>query len=409
MNVVLEIINFPSHDIFEPSMTFNQNGGKIGRNKQMDWVLHDPSKYISNFHAEITFNNGQYYITDKSTNGTAFKNPKKKLIKDIPAPLTENTVIIIGKYEISVKFSNNSFLSHETSSTQDNTPNNFEIPDQFFTGNETEEAFNIINNNDKSKDILSLVDDDPVSIHNDILPDFDNIIGDIEHNEGSFGGSDLNMHIDASQMGKSSAVDKSEVFDAASNAAEGEDRLFAILATKLGLKSNDMSMLEKEAFIAEIAEVVKTTVEYAQTTAQSISGMQFELGSNSTLSKSLFTKAVSSAKIFSELQHSKVSLSAEIKSLFHEINTHNIALYTAVSNISFNTLSQFSPQRLYFSFEQENLLDKKLANKKALAWDAYSQRYKHLDALVHKEDADMDALKKEYKSILKTLNLGREK
>ena len=409
MNLVLEIVNSPSHSIFESAMTFNQNGGKIGRNKQMDWVLHDPTKYISNFHAEITFSNNQYYITDKSSNGTAFKNPQKKLTKDIPAPLTENTVIVIGKYEISVKLSNNAFLNKEMHAVQAGTTDDFGIPDQFFTGNETEKAFDIISNKEKSSDILSLIDKDAAPIHNEILPDLDNIIGDFTQTEEPHVDSGLNVHVETPQMEQTPVPEKVVTSPTETNTGEGEERLFTLLATKLGVDTKGMSTLEKESFVTEIANIAQTTIEYAQTTAQSVNTIQTQLGLSGQMSKNLLTQGLPSHRIFSNLQRTKVPLSIEIKSLFHEVNTHNIALYTAVSNVSLDILSQFSPQKLYFSFEHENLLNKKLANKKALAWEAYVERYRYLDTLTHKEDVDMSTLKKEYQSVLNTLNLGHTK
>jgi len=410
MNLVLEIVDAPSHSIFESAVTFNQNGGKIGRNKQMDWILHDPTKYISNFHAEITFSNNQYYITDKSSNGTAFKTPHKKLTKDIPVPLTENTVIVIGKYEISVKFSNNVFLEKEIHDVQTKTTDDFGIPDQFFTGNDTEKAFDIISQKEKSSDILSLIDKNPVPIHNEILPEIDNIIGDFSTTQEPNIDSGLNVHIETPQAQEYTQAPK-EVMpsEMEANKEESQERLFDILATQLGVDTKGMSLSEKEAFVKEIAGIAKATVEYAQTTAQSVNTIQTQLGFNGEITKNILAQGISTSKIFSNLHRTKVPLDTEIKSLFHEVNTHNVALYTAISNLSLHMLTQFSPQKLYISFEQENLLNKKLANKKALAWEAYVERYKYLDTLTHKEDVDMSTLKKEYQSVSNTLNLGHKK
>ena len=145
MKLLLEIINTPSHSVFEKTMSFNQMGGKIGRNKYMDWVLHDPTKKISNFHAEIMFKNNQYFIMDKSSNGTFLKDPYKQLTKDTPVPLTQITTIVIGEYEINVKIVNNTFINDNSPSSKQNNTEDFAIPDQFFMGNDTKKAFDVIN------------------------------------------------------------------------------------------------------------------------------------------------------------------------------------------------------------------------------------------------------------------------
>ena len=49
---------------------FSDGGGSIGRGPGNDWVLPDPSKFVSTRHANIEFENGEFYLCDTSTNGT---------------------------------------------------------------------------------------------------------------------------------------------------------------------------------------------------------------------------------------------------------------------------------------------------------------------------------------------------
>src|SRR5260370_33376392 len=51
------------------SATFSVEGGTIGRSADNDWVLPDPSRYVSAHHARVQFREGHFYLQDVSTNG----------------------------------------------------------------------------------------------------------------------------------------------------------------------------------------------------------------------------------------------------------------------------------------------------------------------------------------------------
>jgi len=409
MNLILEIISTPSHSIFEKTVRFDQNGGKIGRNKHMDWVLHDPTKRISNFHAEIIFKNNQYYIRDKSSNGTFFKDPHKRLTKDSDIPLTNTSIIVIGAYEISAKIVKNEFVGQNNiEKDQIGISESFGIPDEFFMGNSTEKAYNVINPDADKGDILSLINNDSTS-SNDILPEFDNIIENhdspyMEHVENT-----LNVHIENPVYEEEPIPSPVPAQSTqAIHQVVGDDKFFTLLATKLGLNSNAMNEEEKEALIVEIAELTRVTVEQSQTALQSLRTIKSYLGQNMDGQMNPLLTATSSKEIFATMHKFGQPLSYHIKNLFHELNTHNVAFYTAYTNMKLRDAAQFSPQKLYFSFERDNLLSKTLANKKALAWDAYYDKFKYLDIIKNTEDVDTTELENEYKSVLKTLNLGHK-
>lgn len=400
MNLVLEIISTPQHSIFEKTGNFNQNGGKIGRNKHMDWILHDPTKRISNFHAEIIFKNHQYYIIDKSSNGTFFKNPHKKLNKDNDIPLTNKSIIVIGDYDISVTIVNNEFIGQSSEAQSHSMAEDFGIPDQFFMGNGTEKAFDVINPNADKSDILSLINNDSTS-GNEILPEFDNIIENhdapfVDHVENT-----LNVHME-------NPMYEEEPVPMQSTQVVSDDKFFKLLVTKLGIDTHAMTEQDKETLIVEVAELARVTIEHAQTTLQSLRTIKSYLGENVEGQINPLLNGSSSKQIFSNMHKLGQPLSGHIKNLFHELNTHNVAFYTAYTNMTLRDAEKFSPQKLYFSFERDNLLKKKLTNKKSLAWDAYYDKFKYLDIIKNSEDVDTTDLQKEYKSVLRTLNLGHK-
>ena len=82
--------------------TFDQLGGTIGRNPGNDWVLPDPEQYVSGQHAQITFDHGAFYLTDKSSNGTFVNEPDFLIGSDNTVPLNHGDRLFVGDYELLV-------------------------------------------------------------------------------------------------------------------------------------------------------------------------------------------------------------------------------------------------------------------------------------------------------------------
>lgn len=83
-------------------VTFDQDGGSIGRKAGNTLLLNDNEHIVSGRHAEIFFQNGGFFIRDVSTNGTLLVNSGTEL-KNAVAPLTGNELLRIGEYEIRVE------------------------------------------------------------------------------------------------------------------------------------------------------------------------------------------------------------------------------------------------------------------------------------------------------------------
>jgi type VI secretion system FHA domain protein len=51
-------------------LVLNRRGAIVGRATTCDWALPDPTRYVSSRHFEVRFDDGDYLLTDCSTNGT---------------------------------------------------------------------------------------------------------------------------------------------------------------------------------------------------------------------------------------------------------------------------------------------------------------------------------------------------
>ena len=90
----------------EQELTFKNDGAvsRIGRADDNDFVVYDPEKYASRYHAEVYFANGNWYIEDKSSVGTIIERDGEELaIEKAAKPLEQGDVIIIGDCELRVE------------------------------------------------------------------------------------------------------------------------------------------------------------------------------------------------------------------------------------------------------------------------------------------------------------------
>lgn len=101
MTLVLRIENFDQLENGGPlSLQLDGRSASIGRRASMDWSLPDPTKMISGHHFDITFEGGEYYLTDVSMNGTFVDGQRHRLEGRLKLRGTER--LIVGHYIIGV-------------------------------------------------------------------------------------------------------------------------------------------------------------------------------------------------------------------------------------------------------------------------------------------------------------------
>lgn len=102
MTLTLRIENYDKLEDGGPTwITLNGKGASIGRRPENDWVLPDPARHISGHHFDISFQGGQYFVTDVSTNGTFLQGQSHRL--QGATPLAGGERIVVGHYVIVVE------------------------------------------------------------------------------------------------------------------------------------------------------------------------------------------------------------------------------------------------------------------------------------------------------------------
>lgn len=101
MTITLTIVNAETLPKGAPAFyRATRHGFHVGRDQQLDWTLPDPSRRISGRHCEVRFENGGYWLYDRSTNGV-FINGSSARMKS-PSRLSDGDRLAIGRYIVMV-------------------------------------------------------------------------------------------------------------------------------------------------------------------------------------------------------------------------------------------------------------------------------------------------------------------
>lgn len=82
------------------SKTFKQAGGIIGRAEDCDWVIPDRKRVLSSRHAEVSYRDGAFFLTDTSSNGIQLKDTGASLDKGRAQRIEHGSVYCLGDFEI---------------------------------------------------------------------------------------------------------------------------------------------------------------------------------------------------------------------------------------------------------------------------------------------------------------------
>ena len=103
MALTLHVISYKNHSpITELSVTVNEAGCTIGRASTNDFVLPDVERIISHRHASIQFEDGSYYLTDNSINGTFINHAAEPVGQGNKILLHDGDILTIGKYDCAI-------------------------------------------------------------------------------------------------------------------------------------------------------------------------------------------------------------------------------------------------------------------------------------------------------------------
>jgi type VI secretion system protein len=80
--------------------TLSKGTLSIGRGSGNDWVLPDPDQHLSRTHCMLSYEQGQYWLTDLSTNGMLLNGARTPTVRDSRTVLTDGDSILLGGYKL---------------------------------------------------------------------------------------------------------------------------------------------------------------------------------------------------------------------------------------------------------------------------------------------------------------------
>lgn len=103
MVVTLKVVSYQKNVLgADAQVQFDPKGGSFGRSEDNDWVLPDPERIISSRHGIVDFRDGEFWITDCSTNGIYIGDRSVLLGKGKSVMLHHGDHLILGEYEVEV-------------------------------------------------------------------------------------------------------------------------------------------------------------------------------------------------------------------------------------------------------------------------------------------------------------------
>ncbi|KTT59281.1 hypothetical protein SB8_05270 [Pseudomonas oryzihabitans] len=81
---------------------FRHVGGLIGRSEDCDWYLPDPQRVLSGQHARISYSEGDYFLTDLSSNGIQLADGQR-LNKGEPWRIQHGQAFILGTFTLAAR------------------------------------------------------------------------------------------------------------------------------------------------------------------------------------------------------------------------------------------------------------------------------------------------------------------
>ncbi len=102
MTLVLYVTSYQNRTHEKLTITIGHEDCSIGRAPDNDFVLPDTDRIVSHQHATVHYENGHYYLSDNSTNGTFINHAPEPVGRGHSVQLYDGDTLTIGEYECRV-------------------------------------------------------------------------------------------------------------------------------------------------------------------------------------------------------------------------------------------------------------------------------------------------------------------
>ncbi|WP_022963060.1 type VI secretion system-associated FHA domain protein TagH [Halopseudomonas pelagia] len=345
------------------SKTFRQAGGIIGRAEDCDWVIPDRKRVVSGRHAQVSFENGAFYLTDTSSNGILLKPGNTPLPKGQPQRIEHGTLYSLGDFDIRARVVQDpAVFSEDLGRPQDAGSI---IPDDAFLDLDPLHAL------DQQEEMYAAGDDLatfslPPSAEPAQAPDY----------------APINMeNLTIPELVAAPPPVQAAPQTAPALAAQPE-LFWQQFAEALGISLDELDETQRQALAVKAARLLKQQVGSLQQSLRNRNELKSEMKLAVTSVEQVSNNPLkfssdSRQALGSLLRPSATDMPAEqaINRAFRDLQAHQVALIAASRAAIKSILEHLSPDQLTLRFEREN---KSLMNTAGSRWRAYTHLYQAL-------------------------------
>ncbi|WP_068828710.1 type VI secretion system-associated FHA domain protein TagH [Pseudomonas sp. BMS12] len=351
------------------SMTFRKAGGVIGRGEDCDWAIPDSKRILSNRHAQVSYADGHFYLTDTSSNGVTLKDNGARLPKGEPQRIEHGNVYCLGELEIRARVLQDP-AQFEDSIGQRQHAGSI-IPDDAFL----------------DLDPIAALQQQPRGYTP--LDEFAGLVQSPEEQQARTQYARIDMESllvpELVEDVTPEPVAPPQPQPRPAPAAEPlPDGFWQRFGEALGVKLDDLDAAAREALAVQAARLLK----------QSVGGLQQSLRTRSELKNelrlALTTVQSAGNNPLKQVGDAGETLSALLRGnkpgqlpaeqavgrAFRDLQAHQVALYAASRTAVQGLFEQFAPEQLALRFEQER---KPLIATAGSRWRAYQRHFRALE------------------------------
>lgn len=348
------------------SKTFKRAGGLIGRAEGCDWVIVDNQAHVSSEHAQITFSDGEFFLTDLSTNGTQILQSGQRQGQNLRRGETHliehGSRYRLGKFEIHARLVKNAagFVGHLGSTSIEGAI----VPDDSFL----------------SLDLLRDVDH---SVGLDL--GFDELLPTYASQQASEQGVDYGSADRQSLLLPELVPESRPTTDTEPVQSEPQsDDFWQRFGAAIGIDLLTLDQVQREALAINSAALLKQSIGSLQQTLRTRSELKNELRLTLSMAQHSGNNPLKYAGDAGEaisllLQAHRVGqLPADeaVARAFRDIQAHQVALLAASRKALRGALDHFAPQQLALRFESD--MRNSFFHTKAARWKAFERYHRTL-------------------------------
>lgn len=352
------------------SKSFLKAGGVIGRGEDCDWAIPDSKRILSNRHAQVSYADGHFYLTDTSSNGVTLKHSGARLPKGKPQRIEHGSVYCLGELEIRAR------VLQDPAQFEDNIGQRQHagsiIPDDAFL----------------DLDPIAALEQRPRGYSQ--LDEFAGLVQAPEEEQARTQYARIDMEsLLVPELVQDVAPEpvnpaRPQPRPSAQPAEPLPDGFWQRFGEALGVKVDDLDAEAREALAVQAARLLK----------QSVAGLQQSLRTRSELKNelrlALTTVQSAGNNPLKQVGDAGETLSALLRGnkpgqlpaeqavgrAFRDLQAHQVALYAASRTAVQGLFEQFAPEQLSLRFEQDR---KPLIATAGSRWRAYQRHFRALE------------------------------